>query len=124
MNLSLKEKGNRKENINDVIGIFNHNCYALGSERFGISSYLYEGSGLFIFPAYFNHSCDPNTYRFTIGDIFILIASRDIKKIQKFVRYISEWVKYMKKGKNMLKNNMDLNVIIANLNWKIIPNPH
>ena len=83
LNLSLKEriaKGNRKENINDVIEIFNHNCYALGSERFGISSYSYEGSGLFIFPAYFNHSCDPNTFRFTIGDIFILIASRDIKK--------------------------------------------
>ena len=82
MNLSLKEKGNRKENINDGMEIFNYNCYALVSERFGISFYPYEGSGLFIFPAYFNHSCDPNTYRFTIGDIFILIASRDIKKFR------------------------------------------
>ena len=27
-----------------------------------------------------NHSCDPNTFRFTIGDLFILIAMRNIKK--------------------------------------------
>ena len=83
LNLSLKErieKGNRNEDINEVIDIFNHNCYSIGSGKMGLSSYRYKGTGLFIFPAYFNHSCEPNTYRFTIGDIFFLIAARNIKK--------------------------------------------
>ena len=84
INLSLeerKQKGNLENNIKEVIKIFNHNCCAIGS---GVLNYLkpypYEGSALFIFPSYFNHSCDPNTFKFTIGDIYILIAMRNIKK--------------------------------------------
>ena len=84
INLSLeerKEKGNLENNINDVIKIFNHNCCAIGRGFLNfLNPYPYEGSGLFIFPAYFNHSCDPNTFKFTIGDIYILIAMKNIKK--------------------------------------------
>ena len=84
INLSLKErieKGNKDINIKEIINIFNHNSYSIGAGLLGfLKPYPYEGSGIFIYPAYFNHSCDPNTLRFTIGDIFILIAMRNIKK--------------------------------------------
>ena len=84
LNLSLKErieKGKHIEDINEVIKIYNHNCYSIGGGVLTLlKPYPYEGSGCFIYPAYMNHSCDPNTFRFTIGDLFILIAMRDIKK--------------------------------------------
>ena len=93
LDLSLKErieKGKLENNINEVISIYNHNCYAIGGGSLSfLKPYPYEGSGCFIFPAYFNHSCNPNTYRFTIGDIFILLAMRNIKKGEEvFTSYI------------------------------------
>ena len=84
LNLTLKErieKGKLHEDINEVIKIYNHNCYSIGGGVLNLlKPYPYEGSGCFIYPAYMNHSCDPNTFRFTIGDLFILIAMRNIKK--------------------------------------------
>ena len=84
LNLTLKErveKGILETSIPELIKTCNHNCYAIGQGSLGfLKPYPYEGSGCFIFPAYFNHSCDPNTFRFTIGDIFILLAMKDIKK--------------------------------------------
>lgn len=84
INLSLKErieKGNKDINTKEIINIYNHNSYSIGAGLLGfLKPYPYERSGIFIYPAYFNHSCDPNTLRFTIGDIFILIAMRNIRK--------------------------------------------
>ena len=84
LNLTLNERienGHLETDYSKLITTYNHNCYAIGQGSLGfLKPYPYEGSGCFIYPAYFNHSCDPNTFRFTIGDIFILLAMRDINK--------------------------------------------
>lgn len=39
-----------------------------------------ENSGLWIYPAYFNHSCIPNTVRIYLKDFVMFYAFKDIKK--------------------------------------------
>ena len=44
------------------------------------------GYGLWYYPSFLNHSCDPNTLEFGIHDIYFLYAQKDIKKGEEITR--------------------------------------
>jgi len=46
----------------------------LGASKFNSLS----GTGIFPVASFFNHSCDPNVYRYSIGDLLVFRAARDI----------------------------------------------
>ncbi|MCQ2821616.1 MAG: SET domain-containing protein [archaeon] len=57
------------------------NCvikYNSKSSLFCLSDHYQVARGIWTFPAYFNHSCEPNVYYFGIGDYLILLPARDI----------------------------------------------
>ena len=48
------------------------------STLFCFSDHYQVARGIWVFPSYFNHSCDPNVYVFGLGDYMILMPARDI----------------------------------------------
>ena len=49
------------------------------------------GYGLWYYPSFINHSCNPNTLEFGIKDIYFLYALKDIKKNEEITRRYSPY---------------------------------
>jgi tetratricopeptide (TPR) repeat protein len=57
---------------------------------FSIRQTPIENSGIWIYPSFFNHSCDPNVSWFTAGSVMFMKAAKDVVKGEElFVSYIS-----------------------------------
>ena len=65
--------------------IANVNSIKIYSSIFSCESQGY-GYGLYYYPSFINHSCDPNTLEFGINDIYFLYAQKDIKKGEEITR--------------------------------------
>lgn len=51
------------------------------------------GTGLWILPSFFNHSCVANAYRTFYNDVIIIFAIKDIKKNEEiYISYFSEFI--------------------------------
>ena len=56
-----------------------------GADRFS----TFSGTGIFPLASLFNHSCDPNVFRYSLGDILVFRAARDIQPGEElFISYI------------------------------------
>ena len=61
------------------------NSINIHSSIFSCEPYGY-GNGLWYYPSFINHNCNPNTLEFGINDIYFLYAQRDIKKGEEITR--------------------------------------
>ena len=68
-----------------LTNIANINSIKIYSSIFSCESQGY-GYGLWYYPSFINHSCDPNTLEFGIDDIYFLYAQKDIKKGEEITR--------------------------------------
>ena len=65
--------------------IANINGIRIYSSIFSCEPHGY-GYGLWYYPSFINHSCNPNTLEFGIKDIYFLYAQKDIKKNEEITR--------------------------------------
>ena len=65
--------------------IANINGIKIYSSIFSCESQGY-GYGLWYYPSFINHNCNPNTLEFGINDIYFLYAQKDIKKGEEITR--------------------------------------
>ena len=65
--------------------IANINGIKIYSSIFSCESQGY-GYGLWYYPSFINHNCNPNTLEFGINDIYFLYAQKDIKKDEEITR--------------------------------------
>ena len=68
-----------------LTNIANINSIKIYSSIFSCESQGY-GYGLWYYPSFINHSCDPNTLEFGIDDIYFLYAQKNIKKGEEITR--------------------------------------
>ena len=74
-----------KKQTPHLTNIANINIIKIYSSIFSCESQGY-GYGLWYYPSFINHSCDPNTLEFGINDIYFLYAQKDIKKGEEITR--------------------------------------
>ena len=78
------EKHPDKENPN-LLRVVEINSIKVHSSIFSCENQGY-GLGLWYYPSFINHSCNPNTLEFGINDIFILYSQKEIKKGEEITR--------------------------------------
>jgi len=78
------EKLSDKENLN-LLNIVYINSIKVHSSIFSCETNGY-GIGLWYYPSFIDHSCNPNTLEFGINDIFILYSQKEIKKGEEITR--------------------------------------
>ena len=69
----------------NLANIANINGIKIYSSIFSCETQGY-GYGLWYYPSFLNHSCDPNTLEFGIEDIYFLYAQKNIKKGEEITR--------------------------------------
>lgn len=69
----------------NLTNIANLNSIKIYSSIFSCESQGY-GYGIWYYPSFINHSCNPNTLEFGINDIYFLYAQKDIKKGEEITR--------------------------------------
>ena len=77
-----KYSNKQKPNLPNIANI---NSIQIYSSIFSCESQGY-GYGIWYYPSFINHSCDPNTLEFGINDIYFLYAQKDIKKGEEITR--------------------------------------
>ena len=86
-NIKYTERNKKYSNKQtpNLPNIANINSIKIYSSIFSCESQGY-GYGIWYYPSFINHSCDPNTLEFGINDIYFLYAQKDIKKGEEITR--------------------------------------
>ena len=80
-----REKKYPDKQTPNLVNIANINSIKIYSSIFSCEPHGY-GYGLWYYPSFINHSCNPNTLEFGIKDIYFLYAQKDIKMNEEITR--------------------------------------